>query len=71
MWITLFAVSDYSAKVDQGWKLISIAKELPLGSKFKQWSAMNRYWKNMYEYRLDEVFYDISFWGGRSVLTLP
>ena len=51
--------------------LISVTKELPVGSKFSQWSAMKRHWKNMYGYRLDGVFYNISFWGGRSVVTLP
>ena len=27
-------------------KLVSVTKQLPEGSKFSQWSAMKRYWKN-------------------------
>ena len=59
-------------------KLMSVTKQLPVGSKFSQWSAMKRYWKNMYGYRLDGeegleplVYYNVSFWGGGSVLTYP
>ena len=58
-------------------KLVSVTKQLPEGSKFSQWSAMKRYWKNMYGYRLEGeegmeplVYYNVSFWGG-SVLTYP
>ena len=58
-------------------KLVSITKQLPEGSKFSQWSAMKRYWKNMYGYRLEGeegvepvVYYNVSFWAG-SVLTYP
>ena len=59
-------------------KLMSVTKQLPVGSKFSQWSAMKRYWKNMYGYRLDGeegleplVYYNVSFWGGGSILTYP
>ena len=58
-------------------KLVSVTKQLPTGSKFSQWSAMKRYWKNMYGYRLEVeegqeplVYYNVSFWAG-SVLTYP
>jgi len=58
-------------------KLVSVTKQLPSESKFSQWSAMKRYWKNMYGYRLEVeegqeplVYYNVSFWSG-SVLTYP
>ena len=51
MWSTLFTVSYGYAKFYQGGKLISVTKELPVESKFSQWSAMKWHWKNIYGYR--------------------
>jgi len=48
-------------------KLVSVTKKLPEDSKFTSWSAMKRYWKNMYGYRLGDddeepvVYYNVSF----------
>ena len=64
------------SKADMGGKLISVTKQWPVWSKFSQWSAMKRHWKNMYGYRLDGeedleplVFNNVSFWIGGSILT--
>ena len=57
--------------------LVSITKQLPAGSRFQEWAAMKRYWKNMYGYRLEHedgseptVYYNVSF-GPGPPLTYP
>ena len=51
--------------------LLGVSKLLPRGSRFGEWAAMKRYWKNMYGYRLEQedgsgptVYYDVAFRGG-------
>ena len=56
-------------------RLISVVKCLPSDSKFSDWPAMKRYWKNMYGYRLADqgepvVYYNVSFFG-KMQLTYP
>ena len=34
--------------------LLGVSKLLPRGSRFGEWAAMKRYWKNMYGYRLEQ-----------------
>ena len=56
-------------------RLISVVKCLPPDSKFSDWPAMKRYWKNMYGYRLADqgepvVYYNVSFFG-KMQLTYP
>ena len=58
-------------------KLVSVTKQLPKDSKFTEWAAMKRYWKNMYGYRLEcedgvepVVYYNVSFFGNPP-LTYP
>ena len=56
-------------------KLVSVVKCLPSDSRFSDWPAMKRYWKNMYGYRLGDqgepiVYYNVSFFG-KTQLTYP
>ena len=61
-------------------RLVSVSKLPPQDSKFSDWAAMKRYWKNMYGYRLQRdqeqdsgeplVYYNVSFYGA-SLLTYP
>ena len=56
-------------------KLVSVVKCLPPDSRFSDWPAMKRYWKNMYGYRLGDqgepvVYYNVSFFG-KTQLTYP
>ena len=54
--------------------LLGVSKLLPRGSRFGEWAAMKRYWKNMYGYRLEQedgsgptVYYDVAFRGGATL----
>ena len=62
-------------------RLVSVIKCLPQESRFSDWPAMRRYWKNMYGYRLQSdgqgedkgepvVYYNVSFFG-KTQLTYP
>ncbi|XP_076634391.1 uncharacterized protein LOC143348261 [Colletes latitarsis] len=58
-------------------KLLSISKEIPTQSRFKDYDQLRRYWKNMYGYSLPKnkdgiLYYEITFLMPRSnIFTYP